>query len=433
MFTHLKTLMPRGLYGRALLILVVPVVAIQLVVSVAFIQRHFDRVTRQMSAGAALEIQLLLRVIGDAPEDKAQEFARALEFTLTLPAQIPQQSLSVEPFDFTGKVVVDVVRGAVPVVVAADLISVPGEAHFYATTPKGIAEIAMSRRRVSATNPHQLLVLMIFTSVLMTVIAYLFLRNQIRPITKLAEVAEAFGKGRHEPYRPRGATEVRAAGAAFLDMRGRIERQIEQRTLMLSGVSHDLRTPLTRLRLGLSLLPEDEETEALLGDVADMERLVDEFLAFARGDATEEVAEVDLAALLRHVVENARRMGQNVTLVGDDSVVLRLRAAAITRAVENLLGNAKRFGTAARVTLLVLERAVRISVEDNGPGIAGAQRDEAMVPFARLDVARDPNHGGGVGLGLSIAADIARSHGGSLRLGESEDLGGLRADLLLAR
>lgn len=433
MFTHLKTLMPRGLYGRALLILVVPVVTIQLVVSIAFIQRHFDRVTRQMSAGAALEVQLLLRQIAQSPMEVAQQTARDLQFTLRVPAGLPQQSLAVEPFDFTGKVVIDVVRETLPKMASADLISVPGEAHFFFETPKGVAEIGMSRKRVSATNPHQLLVLMIATSVLMTVIAYLFLRNQIRPITKLAEVAEAFGKGRHQPYRPRGATEVRVAGAAFLDMRARIERQIEQRTLMLSGVSHDLRTPLTRLRLGLAMLPEDEETAALLGDVADMERLVDEFLAFARGDATEDVAPVDLAALLHHVVENAQRGGQEVALQAEGSLVLPLRAAAITRAVENLLGNAKRFGTLTRVTLTGFERSARITVEDNGPGIPGAQRDEAMAPFARLDTARDPNKGGGVGLGLSIAADIARSHGGSLRLSESEDLGGLRADLILAR
>ncbi|MDZ4093791.1 MAG: ATP-binding protein, partial [Paracoccaceae bacterium] len=244
----------------------------------------------------------------------------------------------------------------------------------------------------------------------------------------------AFGKGRHIIYRPTGAQEVRAAGAAFLDMRARIERQIEQRTLMLSGVSHDLRTPLTRLRLGLSMLPEDEDIRALLGDVADMERLVDGFLSFARGDALEEPETADVQALVRRVVENAQRMGLEVSLGAlEGAAEVRLRPAAVTRALENLVGNAVRYGKRAEVSLAVTDRAVRITVEDAGPGIPKERRDEAVTPFTRLDDARDPNRGGGVGLGLSIAADIARSHGGILRLGESAALGGLKAEIVLAR
>ncbi len=217
-------------------------------------------------------------------------------------------------------------------------------------------------------------------------------------------------------------------------MRARIERQIEQRTLMLSGVSHDLRTPLTRLRLGLSMMADDEESHALLGDVADMERLVDEFLAFARGDAMEDPEPVDVSALVQRVVDNAQRAGQAVTLRHKEGQgEVNLRPAAITRALENLIGNAVRFGSKAELSFAITERAVRISVEDDGPGIPKERRDEAVTPFTRLDHARDPNRGGGVGLGLSIAADIARSHGGSLRLGESEALGGLKAELVLAR
>ena len=203
---------------------------------------------------------------------------------------------------------------------------------------------------------------------------------------------------------------------------------------MLSGVSHDLRTPLTRLRLGLAMLPEDEDTEALLNDVADMERLVDEFLSFARGDAVDDAEDVDPVALVTRVVENAQRAGQPVVLRGTEGqAVVRLRPAAVTRALENLIGNAIRFGTKAEVSVAVTDRAVRFTVEDNGPGIPKDQRDEAMRPFTRLDGARDPNRGGGVGLGLSIATDIARSHGGMLRLGESETLGGLKAEIVLAR
>ena len=327
-------------------------------------------------------------------------------------------------------------RQELPDLIAVELVDGPPRA-VRVWLHAGGQDVVMTvpRRRVSASNPHQLLVLMIATSVVMTLVAIYFLRMQLRPITKLAQAAEAFGKGQHLPYRPRGAQEVRAAGKAFLDMRGRIERQIDQRTLMLSGISHDLRTPLTRMKLGLAMLPEDDETRALSADVAQMERMVDEFLAFVRGDAMEEPALADPATLARGVVENAVRAGHAVRFLPPDGAVglLSLRPMAVARALENLVGNAVRHGTQVEVTLLSDERSVRLVVEDDGPGIPADRRDEALLPFSRLDGARDPNRGGGAGLGLSIAADVALSHGGQLRLGDSERLGGLRADLVLAR
>jgi two-component system osmolarity sensor histidine kinase EnvZ len=268
----------------------------------------------------------------------------------------------------------------------------------------------------------------------MTVISYAFLRNQLVPIQRLAAAAEAFGKGQSVPYRLRGALEVRAAGAAFLDMRARIERQIEQRTLLLSGVSHDLRTPLTRLRLALSMAADEEEAALMLADVRQMERLVDEFLAFARGDAMEETAETDPATLARALVSRLAAEGLPVAEGRiDGRARVRMRAEAVGRALENLARNAARFGSRVQIGCSIEPAQVRFTVEDDGPGIPRDRRDEALRPFTRLDTARDPNHGGGVGLGLSIAADVARSHGGRLVLGESAALGGLRADLMLAR
>jgi two-component system osmolarity sensor histidine kinase EnvZ len=215
-------------------------------------------------------------------------------------------------------------------------------------------------------------------------------------------------------------------------MRDRIERQIEQRTLMLSGVSHDLRTPLTRLRLGIAMLPEDAETAALQADVAQMERMVDEFLAFVRGDAMEEAEPTDMAALVRGIVGRA---GPPVTFGGlnGEAAPVLLRPQAVTRAVENLVSNARRYGRRVEVSVLFRDGSCRVVVEDDGPGIPAEKRDEALRPFTRLDASRDPNQGGGVGLGLSIASDIALSHGGALRLGRSERLGGLKAELVLAR
>jgi two-component system osmolarity sensor histidine kinase EnvZ len=262
------------------------------------------------------------------------------------------------------------------------------------------------------------------------VIAYYFLRRQLRPITKLAEAAEEFGKGRAVKYRPRGAQEVRAAGRAFLDMRARIERQIEQRTLMLSGVSHDLRTPLTRMRLALSLLPEDAEVVALQADVVQMERMVDEFLSFVRGDAMEGSELADVVALVQGVADRA---GVPLAGIEGQAEPVMMRPQAIVRAVENLVSNAQRFGNRVELRLVFQERSLRIVVEDDGPGIPADRREEALRPFTRLDASRDPNRGAGVGLGLSIASDIALSHGGALRLSDSETLGGLRVDLVIAR
>lgn len=439
MFNSLKHFMPRGLYGRAALILIVPVVTIQIVVSVTFIQRHFERVTEQMTQGVALEIQTLQDQLDDSAtlidaQARIAPLAKALNLTVELPVPITLTGDTRAFWDWSGRAVIATIRSRFPTLVASDLPTYPRNARFTFDTKFGPMMITVDRVRVSASNPHQLLVLMLVTSALMTFIAYLFLRNQLRPIKQLGDAAAALGKGRHIAYRPRGAVEVRAAGTAFLDMRGRIERQIEQRTLMLSGISHDLRSPLTRLKLGLSMLPEDGETRALLRDVGDMERLVDEFLAFARGDAMEAPEDIDPTALARRAVENAQRMGQPVLMAdsfGGDHV--RLRPVAVTRALENLIGNAVRYGKMAHVSVSVTDRVIRFTVEDDGPGIPKDRREEAMLPFARLDGARDPNRGGGVGLGLSIAADIARSHGGTLRLGESEAFGGLKAELVLAR
>ena len=437
-FLWLKRMMPRGLYGRAAAILILPVITIQLVVSVVFLQRHFEGVTRQMTDALLTEL-IAVESLADSAPDAATAAARAgaLGTTLNLAVKLPVAAETGDQrafYDFSGRVVIDTLRRGLTQVTAVDL-SNSRVVRVVLKTTQGPMQISLDRRRVSASNPHQLIVLMLATSLVMTLVAYLFLRNQLRPIRRMADAAEAFGKGRVVRYRPSGAIEVRAAGAAFLDMRARIERQIEQRTLMLSGISHDLRTPLTRLRLGLSMLPEDEDVAALERDVEEMARLVDAFLAFARDDAADTDPEVlDPAAFVRGVVEDAQRAGRPVTLhevLGEGMATFR--PDSLRRALDNLIGNAVRYGARAEVSVFLGPRALRIVVEDDGPGIPVERREEAMRPFTRLDPARNQNKGQGVGLGLSIAADIARSHGGTIRLGESERLGGLQVELVLAR
>jgi len=447
-FDWLKQILPRGLYGRAALILIVPIVTIQLVVSVVFIQRHFERVTKQMTETMLREIVLLSDRVDEAPDLAAAQsvgaaLAEPLGLAFTLPAP-PEAAVEQGDFrrfgDFTGIVVIDTLRAGLTDLRSVDL-RLGAQVQLTLDTPKGVLELSFERGRVSASNPHQLLVLMVAVSLLMTIIAYLFLRNQLRPIWRLAKAAEAFGRGQVVLYRPAGATEVRSAGAAFLEMRARIERQIEQRRLMLSGISHDLRTPLTRLRLGLSMLPDDPETRdevaALERDVAEMAKLVDAFLAFARDDATADESQlIDPCKLVAQIVGDAERGGQPVRLhecPGPGQVEITCRPDAIRRALENLIGNAVRYGSRADVSVQLGPRMLRIIVEDDGPGIPPERREEAIKPFTRLDPARNQDRGQGVGLGLSIAADILRGHGGSLRLGESERLGGLRAELVLPR
>lgn len=439
----LRNLLPRGLYGRAVLILILPVVVIQLVVSVMFLQRHFEDVTRQMSTTAAREAAFVVaraEAAGDAAaaRDAARAVATPLGIEVALPAErLPQDARDWE--DLSGRVVTDVLRDRLPGVTGVDLTD-GGRVHLAVPTRNGAVALSFDRRRVSASNPHQLLVLMVATSLLMTAIALIFLRNQLRPIRRLARAAEAFGRGQVVPYRVSGATEVRAAGTAFLDMRARIERQIESRTLMLSGVSHDLRTPLTRLRLGLSMLdadspPDPEDVAAMERDVAEMARMVDAFLDFARDDAAEEpVADQGLADFLTALAEDRGRLGAAVELAlplpeGE----ARFRPLALRRAVDNLLGNALRYGSRARLGAQMTPKALVIAVEDDGPGIPEDRRAEALRPFARLDAARNQDRGQGVGLGLAIAADIARGHGGTLRLGDSEALGGLKAEIVIPR
>lgn len=426
-FNWLKHYMPRSLYGRAALILVLPVVTLQLVVSIVFIQRHFEGVTVQMSTELAREVNL---VLADLPERTNATRLRLRPVAIS-DESLPQTNLR-RWYDFTGLVVIRELSARIPVLERIELPS-NREVVLFVRKEDDLYQIALDRTRVSAANPHQLFVNMVFFGALMTLIAFLYMRNQLRPITRLAAAAEAFGKGRNLRYSPAGAVEVRAAGHAFLDMRARIERHIEQRTMMLSGVSHDLRTPLTRLRLGLSLL-DDEDREPLEHDVEEMQRLIDAFLDFARVDAEVAASErTDPFDLMRRIVEDAQRGGQNVVLgdmAGEGTVMLRPRA--LRRAVENLVANAGRYATSCEVSVQLTERSLRLRVEDDGPGITPDSREDALRPFVRLDPARNQDKGSGVGLGLAIAADIARAHGGVLRLGESEALGGLRADIVIA-
>lgn len=435
----LKSIVPRGLYGRAALILLVPIVTVQLVVSVVFIQRYYDSVTRQMTDSLLLELREVVRRVEAAPSPDAARRAaapltEALNLTLRLPDPDAPAADRRDMADLTGRALIDALHGGLTGLRGVDLTENDDNVHLGIATRHGMMALEFRRTRVTARNPHQLLVWMLGTGVLITMIAFVFLRNQMRPITRLADAAEAFGKGRVIDYRPAGAREVRAAGAAFLEMRARILRHIEQRTLILSGVSHDLRSPLTRLRLALSMGEETEDSRAMIRDLEEMEETLDRFLDFARGDTLDEPAEVDAGALLARCVAHLREPGRvELTAPPAELPAVMLRPAAVERALINLLQNALRHGVRVRAGLELRPGALVVSIEDDGPGIPPERREEALRPFIRLDAARNQDRGTGVGLGLAIAADIARRHGGALHLGESADLGGLSARFEVAR
>lgn len=437
-FRWLKNYMPRGIYARAALILILPVLLLQLLISVVFIQRHFDGVTTMMTGAENIDLRLLIDTANNAHSlSAAQSDVAALSLPLQIKATLPAQDVAsadaIPTFDLTGGTVIATIRGGVDNILAVSVAD-RRVVVVWVQTEHGPMKLELSRRRMSAANPHQLLVIMVVFGALMTAISFIFLRNQLRPIKRMAKAAADYGRGRMTPFTPTGAIEVRAAGMAFLDMRNRLERQIQSRTMMLSGVSHDLRTPLTRLRLGLSLI-DDEDAAQLIGDVDEMQRLLDAFLDFARSEAGDSLEHVVPGDLVRAVLNDSKRMGQALQLsaIEGPEDPVGLRPTAIRRALDNLVGNALRYGTRAEVGVSVTERAVRFWVEDDGPGIPPEHYEDAISPFVRLDPARNQDKGSGVGLGLSIVADIARTHGGILRLSQGARLGGLKAELVIGR
>jgi two-component system, OmpR family, osmolarity sensor histidine kinase EnvZ len=437
--------MPRGLFYRAILILLIPMIVLQLFVGYVFFERHYQRVTHQMTRTVAAELLYIVDQIENAGSPAAiarqlAEIEQPLGIVLALLTDGPPATGSrIDGIDLTGRAIVETLQAEIGRPLRVDLAAIPREVRIEIGTDVGVLRADVPRGRMTVQNPHQLLVLMVLAALILTAVAVVFLRNQIRPIRRLAEAADAFGKGRSLPFRPAGAEEIRRAGAAFLSMRARLERQIEQRTQMLSGVSHDLRTPLTRMKLTLAMMDDGEDVEALRRDVDEMERMLAEFLAFARGDSTEAVEPVDPVALARSIADGARRAGTEIEVaIRDDSHepgphAVAIREGAVTRALQNLVGNAARHGRRCRLTVRLLPKTLEYVVEDDGPGIPEADRARALQPFARLDAARNLDEGGNVGLGLTIALDVARAHGGTLELADSADLGGLRATIRLPR
>jgi len=296
--------------------------------------------------------------------------------------------------------------------------------------PEGILRALVTDERLFSSTTYIFILWTIGSSVLLFGIAVVFMRNQVKPIRRLARAAESFGKGQEvRDFKPEGATEVRQAAAAFINMRDRIKRQIQQRTEMLAGVSHDLRTPLTRMKLQLEMLPDVPEAEFLQTDVAEMEHMVEGYLAFARGEGQETPAPTDLGGLLRDVVAQMTRTGRTIDLHVEQDLTLALRRDGMRRCLTNLLANAQRHGTHVAVTAGRRKNRIEVTIDDDGPGMPPERYEDVFKPFFRLEQSRNPATGG-IGLGLTIARDVARSHGGDVTV-EAAPGGGLRARVWL--
>ena len=425
--------MPKRLYWRAAFILLFPVIFLQLIVSVVIIKRHFEGVTEQMTGTVASQIKLIATKVEAAEIDAAIELSEALNMKLlAVESDKSIGSNSKRFYDVSGIVVIRELY-KLKWVQNVDLLD-----DDYVTVTLRLADmifqLQFDRARVSASNPHQLIVNMVVFGAFFTLIAFMYLRNQLRPITRLAVAAEAFGRGQTVPYTASGAIEVKAAGNAFLEMRNRIERHIEQRTMILSGVSHDLRTPLTRLKLGISLLDSDDK-EPLERDLEEMRLMLDEFLTFAKAQDNEQsnFELLTVSSILDSLKNDYQRCNAKLQVVNNITTGSYLmRPSLIRRALDNIIGNALRYGTLANLKVTIDNEHINFIVEDDGPGIPAEMRPEALKPFSRLDPARNQDKGMGVGLGLPIASDIAQAHGGSLRLLKSDKYGGLRAEFKIA-
>jgi len=427
-----KSLMPTGLYARSLLIIIVPMVVLQSVVAFVFMERHWNTVTRRLSAAVTQDIAALIEIYKVYPQDAeksqirriaAERLGMQVDF---LPASdLPP--IGPKPFfSLLDQALSEELRKQIGRPFWIDTVGNSSLVEIRIRLDDAVMRVFARRSAAYASNSQIFLLWMVGTSLVLLTVAILFLRNQIRPILRLTEAVESFGKGRDVPnFRPRGAREVRRAASAFIEMKARVERTIDQRTTMLAGVSHDLRTVLTRFKLELALIEDSPEAEAMKRDVDEMGRMLEAYLAFARGDGGEQAAPTDMAAFLEELKADAERHGHNTTVVFHGYPVVTVRPNALKRCLANLVSNAARFANAIAITGHRDHRWLTVTVDDDGPGIPTHLREDVFKPFLRLDDARNQDEGG-TGLGLAIARDIARSHGGDITLGESP-LGGLRA------
>lgn len=435
---RLRNILPKGLYWRTLLIVLAPAALLQLIVTYVFLDDHWQATSKRMSQGVASDAALIIQLYERDPTPERFEYLRALAWE-PLRLQIELQAgapLDVPRCRTRGSLLdaylTSALHDALHRPVWYDSTCPGNQVLIRVPIREGVLQLKAFRDRVQARSGPLFVAWIFGGTVFLSIVSVLFIRNQVRPILKLADAMERFGRGEDGgPFRARGAREVRGATAAFFDMRQRIKRHIEQRSQLLAGVSHDLRTPLTRLKLQFALMPETPELEAAKHDLVEMEETLDEYLTFAKGLAEEAPEMVDLGVMAASIASETARSGVDVGVEKSGDVATPGRARALKRCLVNLIDNAAAHGDKVRISVRGEADAVIVEVDDDGPGIPAELYEEAFRPFSRLDETRS-RHQKGVGLGLAIARDVARNHGGEIMLSPSP-LGGLRAMLRLPR
>jgi two-component system, OmpR family, osmolarity sensor histidine kinase EnvZ len=432
----LADLLPKGLYGRSLLIVILPMVFLQAAVAYVFMQRHWELVTHRLSAAVARDVGAIIDLYKAYPPGPADDRLQAIaadRFHIDV-AMLPKGPLP-PPMPKTFFADLDPLTRALPDEIYKqirrpfwiDTVGRSGLMEIRVELDEGVLRMLAHRNLAYEPNVHIFILWMLGAAIVLLTVAILFLRNQIRPILRLAGAAQDFGKGRDFDFRPHGAREVRQAGYAFIEMKRRVERALEQRTAMLNGVSHDLRTILMRFKLSLAVMDEQAEIEPLQKDVDEMQGMLEGYLAFARGDAGEATVATDLRFVLDELRSDAERHGTQISVEASGNLQVKVRPSAFKRCLGNLVANAQRHADRIVLQASREQRFVSIHVDDDGPGIAAEHREDVFRPFYRLDEARNQDESG-AGLGLAIARDIARSHGGDVSLSTSA-MGGLRASV----
>ena len=435
---RIKNILPQTLFGRALLIIVTPLILMQAISTFVFFDRHWDTMTRRLAHTLAGDIAFIVDSLTPLPKqlDLNQIFLKAddiLHIRLTYsPEEILVKKKAFQQWDRVRKSLRDALKERVRRPFSIDTIKKERRIEIKVQLPQGLLNVNVHEKRLYSSTPYIFLMWMIGSSLVLFAIAIIFMRNQIRPIRRLAIAARSFGMGRgSSEIKPSGAKEVRQATQAFRQMRERISRQFAQRTEMLAGVSHDLRTPLTRMKLQIEMLERTPETRELQDDIQEMERMIDGYLTFARGEGSESLSKINLASLIEEIISTERRDGSLINFVNKSKTIksVTLRPQAIKRAITNLIINSKKYAEIVKVEFEYNSEHAIITIDDNGPGIKPEHRDDVFKAFFRLDPSRNTDTGG-TGLGLTIAKDIIQSHGGDLLLSEAS-LGGLRATITL--
>ena len=432
----IKPILPKSLFGRSLMIIITPLVLLQVVSTWVFFDRHWDTITRRLASSIAGDIAWVLEEMSEGlgAKERAALFTQTRHHKGLQIVLRPNQILPNQKPDYTGIIdstMAHALQERVQRPFMLDTSSFKTRVIIDIQMPSGVLSIIVPGKRLFSSTTYIFVLWMVGTSLVLFAVASIFMRNQVRPIRRLAEAADAFGKGGEmsQDFRIQGATEVRIAATAFNRMRERINRQIRQRTDMLSGVSHDLRTPMTRMKLQLAMLPDSPEIENLKSDLTEMEQMIEGYLTFARGDGDEKSVETDLSDVIAESVATWRRNGTTIDLHVEDQINLPLKRKAFGRCIDNLIANASIYGDHIWVRAGRRRNDIEIVIDDDGPGIPETERQNVFRPFYRVEESRN-RETGGTGLGLAIARDIARAHGGDITLDTSPQ-DGLRARIRL--